>query len=163
VEKRHFQHQFADNIVGNLMDLYHQRKQFDRAEPWRRKWLAAVKERAAGDAGAYADQLAALGASPYKPRNPAGAEPLPKQALSPRRAKLGPGHPETLFTMHALAVAYDEDGKADRAVPLFEEVLTHKKADPGSDDAKTLVTMYRLALAYRRGGKLDLALPLWEE
>ena len=80
------------------------------------------------------------------------------------KAKLGPDHPDTLFSMNNLATGCIEDaGKLDLALPLFEETLKLMKAKLGPDHPDTLACMSNLANAYRVAGKLDLALPLSEE
>src|SRR5262249_23589952 len=44
VEKKRFQLNGADTIINSLTRCYEQLQQFDRAEAWRRKWMATVKE-----------------------------------------------------------------------------------------------------------------------
>jgi hypothetical protein len=43
IEKLRFQHYAASGIIPATSAAYEQAKQFDQAEAWRRKWLAAVK------------------------------------------------------------------------------------------------------------------------
>jgi serine/threonine protein kinase/tetratricopeptide (TPR) repeat protein len=45
IEKLEFMHREAGPIVGNLCECLEQRKQFDRADGWRQKWLAVAKKR----------------------------------------------------------------------------------------------------------------------
>src|SRR5262249_57332652 len=63
VEQRHFQHVHAGLFVDSLMNCLERLKRFDKAEPWRRKWLAVVKERSGADSLPYARELAALGSN----------------------------------------------------------------------------------------------------
>jgi eukaryotic-like serine/threonine-protein kinase len=58
LEKLDFVHVDAGAIIGNLCDCLDQRQQFDRADAWRRKWLAAVKKRDGPDSAASAVELA---------------------------------------------------------------------------------------------------------
>ena len=46
-----------------------------------------------------------------------------EQTLKSRVDKLGPEHPDTLFTQQNLAMAYREAASRDRAIPLFEQTL----------------------------------------
>src|SRR5262249_13232209 len=56
IEARGFHHQFAAIAVNNLIKCHEQLQQFDQAEPWRRKWMAVVKERNGQQSNAYADE-----------------------------------------------------------------------------------------------------------
>jgi hypothetical protein len=58
LEKLDFQHTEAGPIVGNLCNCLEQRKQFDRADYWRQKWLAAAKKRNGPNLAAIAGDLA---------------------------------------------------------------------------------------------------------
>ena len=68
IEKRRFQHKNAGDIILNTARAYEQAKQFDKGEAWRRKWLAAVKERAGADSPEYANLLSAPGSEPAPPK-----------------------------------------------------------------------------------------------
>jgi tetratricopeptide (TPR) repeat protein len=57
LEKLDFQHTEAGSIVGNLCDSLEQNKQFDQADAWRRKWLAAVQRRDGPDSAEAAEAL----------------------------------------------------------------------------------------------------------
>ena len=61
-----------------------------------------------------------------------------EETLKLRKAKLGPEHPDTLFSMNNLALAYQAAGKPDLALPLFEETLKLKKAKLGPEHPDTL-------------------------
>ncbi len=61
ITKRLFQHQHAHLIIPNTIRAYEVSKQFEKAEEWRRKWLAHVKASAGVESPAYAGELAALG------------------------------------------------------------------------------------------------------
>src|SRR5205085_5651804 len=45
IEQRRYQHEYAGGFLNSLIDCHERLGQFDRAEPWRRKWLAVEKER----------------------------------------------------------------------------------------------------------------------
>ncbi|MDW8264937.1 MAG: tetratricopeptide repeat protein [Gemmataceae bacterium] len=86
-----------------------------------------------------------------------------EKAWATRQAQLGPDHPDTLTSMHNLAVGYQDAGQLDKALPLLEETLKLRKAQLGPDHPDTLTSMHNLASGYRATGQLDKALPLWEE
>jgi len=86
-----------------------------------------------------------------------------ERCVTLRQTKLGPEHPDTLTSMHNLAVGYHYAGRLDQSLLLKEETLKLRKAKLGPDHPVTLISMNNLALGYRAAGKLDQALPLWEE
>jgi tetratricopeptide (TPR) repeat protein len=86
--------------------------------------------------------------------------PLLAEALAGRRAKLGPTHPDTLQSLHVLAMAHVDAGEPAKAVPLLEEALEGRRARFGADHPGTLNTVELLAQASVVGGQLDKALPL---
>ncbi len=87
VEKRRFQHQDAGEIVTDLIDCHERLRQFGRAEAWRRKWLAVVKERSGADSLPYAGELAALGMNLLQQKKWADAEPVLRECLALREKK----------------------------------------------------------------------------
>jgi eukaryotic-like serine/threonine-protein kinase len=58
LEKLNFAHGAAGLIIWHLCDSLERRKQFDRADLWRGKWLAAAKKMHGPDSAAYAEVLA---------------------------------------------------------------------------------------------------------
>ena len=61
MEKRRFQHEYAERMIANLTDSHERLGEFNKAEVWRRKWLNSIKEKSGIDSPAYAGELAALG------------------------------------------------------------------------------------------------------
>ncbi len=49
MERRHFQDQYAWVIVCHTAIAYEEAQQFDKAESWRRKWLAVIKKQGGAD------------------------------------------------------------------------------------------------------------------
>ena len=47
---------------------------------------------------------------------------LNEQTLATQEARLGPGHPNALFTQSTLAVAYADNRQFDLAIPLLEHL-----------------------------------------
>ena len=61
IEKGRFRHENAETTIRSLVLCHERLKQFDRAETWRRKWLAMVKKQSGDDSQAYASALVLLG------------------------------------------------------------------------------------------------------
>jgi serine/threonine protein kinase/tetratricopeptide (TPR) repeat protein len=74
----------------------------------------------------------------------------------------GPDHPDTLSSMHNLAICYEALGWHDDALKLRELTLALMRAKLGPDDRKTLMAMNELALSYNTLGQHDEALKLLE-
>lgn len=85
------------------------------------------------------------------------------RARDTQRSLLGPEDPDTLSSMHNLALAYMEDGKLDKALPLFEETLRLRRAVLAHDAPPTLNSMASLAVAYRRARRFREAISLHED
>ncbi len=62
--------------------------------------------------------------------------------------QLGPDHPDTLYAMDGLAMAYEQARRFSDAVPLRQETLKRRRAKLGADDPGTLASMNNLARAY---------------
>jgi tetratricopeptide (TPR) repeat protein len=82
VEKLRFVHVGAGRIIRNLCNCHEQLKQFDEAEVWRRKWLAAVKEKDGPSSAAYAGELGALGTQLLERKKYVAAEQLLRECLA---------------------------------------------------------------------------------
>src|SRR6266550_2502693 len=67
-------------------------------------------------------------------------------------------HPETLTTMHNLALTYQNQGRWDEAEKLQVEVINARKAKLRlADHPDTLKTMHNLSLTYQDQGRWDEA------
>jgi hypothetical protein len=66
------------------------------------------------------------------------ALPLLVEIHKSRKARLGPGHAETLNIMNQLGVVYWRMRQLDKSVPLFEELLKPREATQGRDHPETL-------------------------
>jgi tetratricopeptide (TPR) repeat protein len=80
-----------------------------------------------------------------------------------RTTKLGPDHPDTLFSRSTLAQDYWDLGRTAEAIPLFEETLRLRSNRLGPDHRDTLVTRNDLAVAYLATGRTAEAIALHEE
>ncbi|MCL6503968.1 MAG: serine/threonine-protein kinase, partial [Pirellulales bacterium] len=97
VEKRGFRHEHAGGILGNTINAYEAARQFERAEAWRRKWAAHVKETAGADSLPYAGELAALGLKLLQQKKYGVAEGVLRECLAIREEQ----QPEAWSTFNA--------------------------------------------------------------
>ena len=104
IEKLRFQHENPARCIDNLASCLEQLKQFEQAEAWRRKWLAAVKERAGADSVAYAAELAGLGLNLLQQQKWTEAEMVLRECLT-LRAKYQPDAWTTFNTQSMLGGA----------------------------------------------------------
>jgi tetratricopeptide (TPR) repeat protein len=88
---------------------------------------------------------------------------LAEETLALRKAKLGPDHPDTLWSMHSIADSYHNLGRHGDALKLREETLALRKAKLGPDHPDTLKSMYNLAHSYLYLGQIADALKLHAE
>jgi len=83
------------------------------------------------------------------------ARKLFEETLAIENRVLGPEHPDTLATMHNLALVIGDLGRLEDACKLFEETLAVQKRVLGPEHPDTLLTMSNLALALKNLDKLD--------
>src|SRR5207253_493630 len=84
-------------IILGLCDCHEQLKQYEQAEEWRRKWLAAVKAKNGPEVPAYAEGLVGLASNLLKQKKYADAEPVLREYLAILQKKA----PELGETFHA--------------------------------------------------------------
>jgi serine/threonine protein kinase/Tfp pilus assembly protein PilF len=80
-----------------------------------------------------------------------------------QQESLGADHPDTLTTIHNLAIAYRDSGRLADALTLFEDLLKMRRSRLGAYHADTLVSMHSLAQSYGSAGRLNEAIALHEE
>jgi tetratricopeptide (TPR) repeat protein len=100
VEKLKFVHGDAGMIIPSLCTCHERRKQYEQAEVWRRKWLAAVKEKDGPESAAYAGELASLGGNLLRQHKHADAEPILREGLAVLQKK--PSEDGTAFHAQSL-------------------------------------------------------------
>jgi tetratricopeptide (TPR) repeat protein len=118
IEKRGFQHQHAHRIIPNTAAAYEEARQFGKAEAWRRKWLAHVKEKAGAESLPYAADLVALGFNLLQQKKWAEAETVLRECLTIREKKQ-PDAWTTFNTMSLLGGALLGQKKYAEAEPLL--------------------------------------------
>ncbi|MFL5591897.1 MAG: FxSxx-COOH system tetratricopeptide repeat protein [Ktedonobacteraceae bacterium] len=90
----------------------------------------------------------------------AQADPLYQRALAISEKTLGPEHPDTGSTLHALAGLYWRQGKYELAEPLYQRALAIYEKTLGLEHPWTGNTLHQLAVLYQAQGKYELAEPL---
>jgi tetratricopeptide (TPR) repeat protein len=118
IEKRRFQHVSAGRTVGETAAAYEQAGQLEKAEGWRRKWLAHVRDKAGASSAAYAGELAALGFNLLRQQNWAEAERALRDCLAVRE-KQQPEEWTTFNTQSMLGGALLGQKKFADAEPLL--------------------------------------------
>ncbi len=88
---------------------------------------------------------------------------LREETLALQQSRLGPDHPDTLMSMHNLAVGYYALGRHAEALKLREETLSLRKAKLGPDHPHTLKSMWGLAESLARLGRGAEAVSLIDE
>ena len=127
IERIRFQHEHAKFIIPNTISAYEEARQFDKAEAWRRKWLAVVKAEAGAASPAYAGELVALGLLLLKQQKGAEAEPILRECLA-LREKTQPEEWRTFGTQSLLGGALLVQMKYADAEPLLRKGYEGMKA-----------------------------------
>jgi serine/threonine protein kinase/tetratricopeptide (TPR) repeat protein len=160
VEKRRFQHHAARNIIVNTSAAYEQSKQFDKAEAWRRKWLAAVKAQSGTDSAAYADALAGLGRDLFLQEQWREAEVTLQESLALCR-KTQPDVWSTFNVMSLLGEAFFRQKQYAAAEPLlvqgFEGMQQRAGKIPVRSKARLSEAADRLIALHEARGQPDQA------
>jgi eukaryotic-like serine/threonine-protein kinase len=88
IEKRNYVVENPAKVIFNTVSAYEAARQFDKAEDWRRKWLAFVKEKAGDGSPAYAAELAGLGQNLLRQKKYSEAESILRECLALREKLL---------------------------------------------------------------------------
>src|SRR3954451_23438227 len=111
---------------------------------------------APADAGQGAPRHAQLDAQPRRPLQRGGRRPealrLTEQVVEARRRTLGEEHPDTLNSMHNLAVYFSEAGRRPEALRLTEQVVEPRRRTLGEEHPDTLNSMHNLAVRFSEAG-----------
>ena len=87
-EKRDFLDRNAGSMIACAISAYEAAMQFDKANAWRRKWAAAVKQKAGAESRDYAQELASLGLNLLRQKKYHDAEPVLRECLAIREKLL---------------------------------------------------------------------------
>jgi serine/threonine protein kinase/tetratricopeptide (TPR) repeat protein len=158
MEKLRFQHPASARVVSQLISGYDRLQQFDRSEPWRRKWLAVVKERSGAASAPYAGELSHLGRNLLAQRKWADAEVVLREALDVGEQR----QPDAWTTFDArsmLGGALSGQQKYAEAEPLLVrgyEGLKQRK-DQLPEPAMLTKALEQLVQLYEATGRTDRA------
>jgi serine/threonine protein kinase/tetratricopeptide (TPR) repeat protein len=147
LERINFAHAGAYLIIWDLCDRLEERQQFDRADVWRKKWLAAVKERDGADSVAYASELARLGDDLLQRGRHAIAEPILRECLTILQARQPEGL-TTFLAQSSLGGVLLEQKKYAEAEPLLVQGYEGLHALKGQ--IAPLYARYRMGEAGKR-------------
>lgn len=156
VEKQYYRPQHSDRIVTNLINCLELLKHYDRAEQWRRKWLAMLKELGEGDSMEYARRLSLLGANLIKQQKWSDAEGVLRECLAICE-KRQPKDWGTFAIQSMLGGTLSNQKKFAEAEPQLLQALQGLKAPTAKlpPQAKTYVTetLERLVALYQATGQ----------
>ncbi|MEX2119870.1 MAG: tetratricopeptide repeat protein, partial [Pirellulales bacterium] len=96
--------------------------------------VRAAREQFPAESPELAAVLAEIGKALLDAKPYADAEPLYKEVLAIRTAKLGADHADTILSGDSLALLYWSMKKLDQSIPLLEENLERRKAELDPDD-----------------------------
>jgi serine/threonine protein kinase/tetratricopeptide (TPR) repeat protein len=160
VEKRDFRYEHARTIVRNTVGAYEAARQFDRADDWRRKWLAFLRRDGKGDTPAYAAELAQWGQGLLQRRTWSDAEPVLRECLALRQ-KSQPEAWSTFNTQSMLGGSLLGQKKYAEAEPLllqgYERMKAREKTIPPAGAARIPEALDRLIELYTSTNKPDEA------
>jgi serine/threonine protein kinase len=155
VAKRRFQHEYAGPMIANTIDAYEAAAQLDRAEFWRRKWLAHVKDTAGPQSLPYAGELAALGLNLLRQEKWREAEAVLRECLAIRQKQQAEAW-TTFDTQFLLGEALLGQEKHTEAEPLL--VAGYEGLKARQEEIPPPVRVQRLAEALDRLIALSTAL-----
>jgi tetratricopeptide (TPR) repeat protein len=151
MEKGGFRHEYAAEIIKDLINFQEQLKQFDQAETWRRKWLAVVKEKSGGDSLPYAGELMSLSGNLFRQKKWTDAEGVLRECLAVRERK----SPDSWTRFHAVSLvgaALLGQKKYAEAEPLLLEgyngMKEREKTIPPKNKSRLIEAAERLVQLY---------------
>jgi hypothetical protein len=160
VRKRRFLHRGAWEIIANTIATYEAAKAWDRAESWRRAWMAHVKEKAGAESPAYAGELAGLGWNLLRQQRWTEAESVLSESLKLRQTQ-APEAWTTFNTLSLLGGALAGQNKHAEAEPLllkgYQGMKARVKSIPPQGKARLSESAHRLVELYRAMKKDDEA------
>ena len=166
MEKSGFRLAFAGQYVHELIACHEQLEQFDRAEPWRRKWLAVVQDRDGDDSLPHAGALAALGLNLLRQEKWPEAENVVRDALAIREQR----EPDAWTTFNAQSMLghalLGQKEYAD-AEPLlrsgYEGMIQRENTIPAQGRARLTEGLERLVQFYEATSKPEEAMKWRQE
>jgi hypothetical protein len=71
---------------------------------------------------------------------------LSEKVVAARKRTLGEEHPDTLTSMHSLAISYSKVGRREEALQLLEKVVAASKRTLGEEHPDTLLSQRNLTV-----------------
>jgi serine/threonine protein kinase len=160
IARRRFQHEHAGLIIPNTITAYEQAEQLDKAEGWRRQWLAVVKRQAGAESPPYAGELAALGNNLLRQKKWSEAETDLREGLVIREKKQ-PDAWTTFNTRSLLGGALLGQKKYADAEPLllngYEGLKQREDQIPKASQIRLIEALERLVQFYAATGPTEKA------
>jgi tetratricopeptide (TPR) repeat protein len=147
LEKLEFNHIGASQMVWIFCDFLRDRKQFEAADDWLRKWLAAAKKANGPDSTAYAMELVKQGEDLLRRKRYASAEPLARESM----VILSKNRPDSVMNFQAQSVlggVYLGLNDFAKAEPLL--IHAYEGIQMYKDQLSPLYARFRIAEAGQR-------------
>ena len=87
---------------------------------------------------------------------------IAERSLKWREVKLGPDHPDTAYSLNALAGLYTAQGLYAKAEPLYQRALAIRQKAQGPEHPSTATSLNNLAFLYNKQGLYAKAEPLYQ-
>jgi tetratricopeptide (TPR) repeat protein len=103
-----------------------------------------------------------VGSTLYEMGDYQGALEWYRRALDGREKTLGKDHPNTLSTVHSMAIVFDNQGEYDKALEWDQRALDGREKTLGKDHPNTLSTVHNMAGVFTKQGEYDKALEWYQ-
>ncbi|MFO0814159.1 MAG: tetratricopeptide repeat protein [Gemmatales bacterium] len=158
IERLQFNNQDASRIVLEAISAYDAAKQLDKAASWRRKWLAAMKQRSLTDSTAYSNVMFGLGINLCQQNKWAEADPVLYECLVQSQKK-SPNSWETFDTQYWLGHVLLKLKKYQEAethlLSAYQGLKQNEKLIPAPFKNKISMTLDHLIQVYTETNKPD--------
>lgn len=165
IEKQKYQDERARWIIPTTCDAYETANQFDKAEPWRRKWVAVVKSRSGTDSKEYLNELVDLAWNLLKQKKWADSEPFLREVVALRERKQ-PDVWSTFYARSMLGESLLEQKKYTEAEPLllsgYKGLKQRRKSIPAAGGQRIFEAVDRIIRLYTVTNKPD-QVSKWKE
>jgi serine/threonine protein kinase len=147
VEKAKFTHGSASRVIADLCECLDKSNRSREADDWRRKWLAAAREKYGPESAAYARKLEEQGASLLSRGRHADAEPILRECLAVFQ-KTQPLDWGAFQAQSLLGAALAGQGAYAKAEPLL--IAGYEGLDARKEQIPPFYVQHRLAQAAER-------------
>ena len=144
-------------LQGNAIDFLRQIGQQNLAMKYARISLAQEKVFEQEESKRYISR-SRLGDIYYSMAEYAAAINEYRQALDGQEMTLGKDHPDTLATVHNMALVFQGKGEYDKALEWYHRALDGQEMALGKDHPDTLPTVHNMAGVFQDKGEYDKAL-----